>query len=267
MNQILVTEKLYVTPELRRKKMIYKINFIVSIVMIIILCSFYIHSEYARNKEQELSEDLLAEMIDEEVLVDNEPVNNEQVDSEQEDNEDIGVWKITISSAQKEEQPVLQNETNPLVKSRKGKETKKVTTYITGSDGKRYPSVGRIQIPKINVDYAILSETSVAWLKISPCKFYGPDLNEIGNVSIAGHNYRNKKFFSKVPTLENGDIIKITDVTGRKITYKIYDQYTVEPTNTNCIYPISGKEDKRIITLITCTNDSKKRVITHAEEV
>ena len=28
MNQILVTEKVYVTPELKRKKAIYKINFI-----------------------------------------------------------------------------------------------------------------------------------------------------------------------------------------------------------------------------------------------
>ena len=43
MNQILVTEKLYVTPELKRKKRIYKINFIISIVIIVILCSFYAH--------------------------------------------------------------------------------------------------------------------------------------------------------------------------------------------------------------------------------
>ena len=34
MNQILVTEKLYVTPELKRKKRIYKINFIINILLI-----------------------------------------------------------------------------------------------------------------------------------------------------------------------------------------------------------------------------------------
>ena len=33
MNQILVTEKLYVTPELKRKKKVYKFNFIISIFM------------------------------------------------------------------------------------------------------------------------------------------------------------------------------------------------------------------------------------------
>ena len=37
MNQILVTEKIYVTPELKRKKKIYKIMFIMSIFLIISL--------------------------------------------------------------------------------------------------------------------------------------------------------------------------------------------------------------------------------------
>ena len=31
MNQILVTKKLYITPELKRKKKIYKANFVLSI--------------------------------------------------------------------------------------------------------------------------------------------------------------------------------------------------------------------------------------------
>ena len=41
MNQILVTEKLYITPELKRKKKMYKLNFIISIILITILFSFY----------------------------------------------------------------------------------------------------------------------------------------------------------------------------------------------------------------------------------
>ena len=250
MNQILVTEKLYVTPELKRKKVIYKVNFIISIVVIIILCSFYVHSEYARNREQELSQDILAGMIED------EEITNE---------DDDGVWKIIISSAEQSQQS--KNSQNPVINSKKNNNQKKNATYVTASNGKRYPSIGRIQIPKINVDYAILSETSVEWLKISPCKFWGPDLNEVGNVSIAGHNYRNKRFFSKVPTLSVGEKIKITDLNNRTITYKIFDKYSVEPEDTSCIDPIDGKEDKRVITLITCTNHSKKRVIVQAEEV
>ena len=40
MNQILVTKKLYITPELRRKKRIYKIRFFLSIFAICLLFSY-----------------------------------------------------------------------------------------------------------------------------------------------------------------------------------------------------------------------------------
>ena len=105
----------------------------------------------------------------------------------------------------------------------------------------------------------------VDWLKISPVMFWGVYPNEIGNCSIAGHNYRNKRFFSKVPTLEIGDRIRITDAEGKKINYTVFDKYEVKPSNTDCVDDVPGKENKRIVTIITCTNDSKKRVIVQAE--
>ena len=268
MNQILVTEKLYVTPELRRKKKIYKFNFIISIVIIIILCSFYAHSEYAKNKEQEISDDILSEIIQDE----GDLTDEEEAIAEQED----GVWRIMVSSAKQKTKTTSDSNkqetsnTNPIVQIAKKNAKKKKTTYVTASNGKRYPTIGRIQIPKIDVNLAILAESPdniVEWLKVSPCKFWGADPNEVGNFSIAGHNYRNKKFFSKVPTLSIGDRIKITDLSGRTLTYEIFDKYTVSPDNTDCINPIEGKENKRVVTLITCTNDSKKRVIIHAEEI
>ena len=55
MNQILVTEKVYVTPELKRKKKIYKILFILSIFSIISLFSVYIYAEYDRNRDESIS--------------------------------------------------------------------------------------------------------------------------------------------------------------------------------------------------------------------
>ena len=153
--------------------------------------------------------------------------------------------------------------------SSKNDSSKKKTKYITASNGKRYPSVGRIEIPKIGVNYAILAQTSgdtlVDWLKVSPVMFWGVYPNEVGNLSIAGHNYRNKRFFSKVPTLKIGDRIKITDASGKKVNYTVFDKYEVSPKNTDCINDVPGKENKRVVTLITCTNDSKKRVIVQAE--
>ncbi len=62
MNQILVTEKLYVTPELKRKKKLYKVQFFVSVLLVCLLSSYYIYAEYDRNKSEEVSQTLLSEV-------------------------------------------------------------------------------------------------------------------------------------------------------------------------------------------------------------
>ena len=59
MNQILVTEKLYVTPELKQKKKVYKFNFIISIFLVIVLASLYVYAEYDRNKGEQTSKQIL----------------------------------------------------------------------------------------------------------------------------------------------------------------------------------------------------------------
>ena len=276
MNQILVTEKLYITPELKRKKRFYKFNFILSVVLIVILISFYVHSEYARNKEQEISEDML-QIVTENVTATNQEeirelaeqqISNEQMyeDSaitEQTDN----VWRIIISAT--EEETTTDQETSEEISeetetSNQNENVHNTTTY-TASDGKTYDMVGKINIPKINVSYVILSKTSVEWLKVSPCRFYGPDEpNEVGNFCIAGHNYRNQRFFSKVPNLVVGDTIELTDLSGRTVKYRIYDKYIVDPEDTSCLN--QDTKGKKIVTLITCTNDSQKRVIVKAKE-
>ena len=60
MNQILVTERIYVTPELKRKKQIYNILFITSILLLISLLLIYIYTEYDRNKDESVSDDILS---------------------------------------------------------------------------------------------------------------------------------------------------------------------------------------------------------------
>ena len=106
-----------------------------------------------------------------------------------------------------------------------------------------------------------LEETD-ALLKISPTKFWGPDPNTEGNFCVVGHNYRNSKFFSKVPTLENGDIIEITDSNNKTLRYSVYSKYEVDPNDISCID--QNTNGKKEVTLITCTNDSKLRVIVKA---
>lgn len=72
MNQILVTEKIYVTPELKRKKKMYKLMFVISLFCMICLSTMYIYAEVDRNKESEVSNNILQNMFADSTIVDQE---------------------------------------------------------------------------------------------------------------------------------------------------------------------------------------------------
>ena len=61
-----------------------------------------------------------------------------------------------------------------------------------------------------------------------------------------------------------GDIIEITDLSKRTIQYEVYDMHTVDPTDRrDTTQYTNGKKE---VTLITCTDDSKQRVIVKCTE-
>lgn len=241
MNQILVTEKIYVTPELKRKKKMYKTLFMLSIFAIIVLCGIYAYAEYDRNKEDDIYKDILMDLADE---------TEEEIAS----SENALVVLIT------REIPETLKESNESEIAK----TKNTTATYTAPNGKTYETIGSINIPKIGVNYPISATTTPELLKALPCRFWGGEPNEVGNLSIVGHNYRNSRFFSKVPTLVVGDIVEITDLSKRTIKYEVYDIHTVLPENTDDTdTKTNGRKE---ITLITCTNDTKQRVIVKCKE-
>lgn len=245
MNQILIDEKLYVTPELKKKKKMFKIEFFLSVFLLCVLSSYAIYAEYDRNKSEQVSQEILAgisfepetEIIEEEVTV----VILNAIPEEEEIVSEIQTIQTEVVVDVPEEQRSVAN------------------------DGTEYYSIGVVNIPSINVNYPILSTYSDALLKIAPCKFHGPNPNEVGNLCIAGHNYRNSKFFSKVPKLETGDIIEITDLGGNTVAYAVYDKFIVNPDELECTSQLTG--GRREITLITCTDDNKQRHIIKAREI
>lgn len=87
--------------------------------------------------------------------------------------------------------------------------------------------IGTIKIEKLGISYPIFSEYSDELLKISVCKFYGPDINSIGNLCIIGHNYNNGNFFSNLYQLNINDTIDIYDSNLNVVSYYIYDIYEV----------------------------------------
>lgn len=251
MNQILVTEKLYITPELKQKKKAYKVSFFLSIFAMIVLSCAYIYAEYDRNKLEDSSQDLLAKVMAGDML-------EEQEDTTIAPKENALVVLMT------EEQII---EENISANNTLQEEDKNTITQgkFTDDKGNTYSIVGVVNIPKINCKYPIIAETTDKLLKVSVCKFWGSNPNEVGNLCIVGHNYKNSKFFSKVPMIGVGDIVEITDLSGRTLKYQAYDIYTVDPSDTRCTSQLT--QGKKEVTLITCTNDAKQRVIVKCTEV
>ncbi|MCI9177975.1 MAG: sortase [Clostridia bacterium] len=124
--------------------------------------------------------------------------------------------------------------------------------------------IGMIKIAKINLNYPILSESNSDLLKISLCRFAGPMPNEVGNLCIAGHNYVDNKFFSRLAELNKNDTIEIYDLAGKKITYFVTDKYEVNPSDLSCTNQDTNQS--KVITLLTCNNVNGKRTVVKAIE-
>lgn len=129
---------------------------------------------------------------------------------------------------------------------------------------KGFNQIGTIEIPAINLNCPVLEDASKDALEVAVGKYDGPGLNKVGNTTIAGHNYRNGTFFSNNKKLVNGDKIYITDSTRKKVAYSIYYIYTTTPEDST--YLERDTKGKREISLTTCTDDSKSRLIIFAKE-
>jgi len=134
----------------------------------------------------------------------------------------------------------------------------------SGTTYKGFNVLGTIEIPKTGIKYPVLDKVTIKSIEVSVAYYYGPGLNEVGNTVIVGHNYRNGAFFGKNKKLAKGDSIYITDNSGKKIKYTIYDIYTT--TETDAAYITRETNGKREISLSTCTDDSKGRLIVCARE-
>ena len=128
-----------------------------------------------------------------------------------------------------------------------------------------YKVIGIINIPKIGIEYPILEKTNKESLDLSITKFWGEKINQKGNVVLAGNIRLNNTIFGKIDKLENGDIIELTDSQMVTVKYQVFDKYVIDPNDIDCIFPI--EENTREVTLITCTNRDKNRLVVKAREV
>ena len=118
-----------------------------------------------------------------------------------------------------------------------------------------------MEIKKLNIKYPIFSTYSDEFLKIGVCRFCGPTPNKIGNLCIAGHNYYDSRFFSKLNEIEQNDLINIYDNFGNKYIYYVYNIYEINENDTTCTNQNTNGNYE--LTLVTCTsfNNSKRLVV------
>lgn len=254
MNQILVTEKLYITPEVKKKKTRYKIMFFISIVAMCSLFSYYVYAEYNKDKSEEVSKRILAQISSSENTINTEDNTVKNIVN------DVLIVSLDAKSSDEAQNDIQETITLPEEINEDEDES-----YVDEDSGLSYTTEAILRIDSLGINYPILSQTSEELLKISLNKYWGPKPNTVGNYCIVGHNYRNGKMFGKLSEIGIGDTTILEDMTGKAITYEVYDRYVVEPTDVSCTSQLTG--GKKELTLITCTNYGTQRLIVKCREI
>lgn len=142
------------------------------------------------------------------------------------------------------------------------------TETESGSSGERQKSyyngfvmVGYITIPATNVKLPVLDQETPKSLDVAVAVRYPSNakLNEPGNVVIAGHNYRDGRFFANNKKLAVGDKLSIKDTSGKELTYTIYEKFQTTTEDTS--FYNRNTNGAIEVTLTTCTDDAKARII------
>lgn len=166
-------------------------------------------------------------------------------------------WKSMAN--EKENQEVIETFSNIEIQNSE-------TVQLNG-----YDVIGVVTIPKIDIQYPILAietsnpEETKEPMRYGIVRYWGENVNDYGNLSIAGHNNYNGTMFGKTKNLEIGDIVELTDLTKTTMQYKIYDIFITDPNDVSIL--ATNDETIREVTLITCTNGNRERLILKAKQI
>jgi len=70
--------------------------------------------------------------------------------------------------------------------------------------------------------------------------------------------------FGKLSQINTGDTVYLQDMSGKKLAYQVYDKYVVYPEDVACTSQVTN--GLKELTLITCTNGGKQRLIVKCRE-
>lgn len=110
---------------------------------------------------------------------------------------------------------------------------------------------GVLTIPKLGLELPVQSDWSYPQLRKTPCVYAGSI--QSGGLVILAHNYA--RHFGHIDHLCQGDVVQLTDASGRTYEYLVEEVLVMDPTDvaemTDSSYDLS---------LFTCTYGGKARV-------
>ena len=169
-------------------------------------------------------------------------------------NDLIESYKINSEESKNKDNKIEQNIDN-------GNSNIQVNKKINSSvNTKNENIIGILKISSINLEAPImLGEENLNYVV---AKYRNsPNFGESGNIILAGHNNMNGSIFRSLHKLKIGTIVEIQS-DNKIYKYKITEREIVEPNNPSLL---SQDLSKKEITLITCTNHAKQRLILKGE--
>lgn len=143
-------------------------------------------------------------------------------------------------------------------------ETQEASASATKSLLEGQTLFGSIEIQSMNLFYAIVEGTTKENLAAGIGHMtMTAQIGEVGNCAIAGHRGGiTGKYFKHIDQLKIGDTITLMNIHGDSFDYIVYESFLVEP---NEVWVIKDTGDgTRMLTLITCENNGKQRLIVRA---
>ncbi len=121
-----------------------------------------------------------------------------------------------------------------------------------------YKAIAKLTIEKLDLTLPILEECTTQSLKISICKFQGPEPMQPGNLVVTGHNYKNGAHFGRLDELTIDDVVIITDANGDFRRYFAYEILVVQPDD---LAALDTGTNTNAVTLVTCAEDGQMRLL------
>lgn len=118
--------------------------------------------------------------------------------------------------------------------------------------------IGILEIPALELELPVITETTYPYLKIAPCRFYGSAY--LNNLVIGAHNY--DTHFADIDELEKGESVIFTDVDGNVFTYQVSHSEVIDPNASEILC-----DGSYALTLYSCTTGGRARVMTRCEIV